>query len=156
MAFTRFKDDPCRIKKQLQESTDIGRYIMNVPGPGNTLSFANDPFIRLQKNGGNIRSNVLSISNNLKGLDRKLNRDCLNINEFNKNIVPSCLQSYNETNQITQQSRAFMPAWNLRDKELIRWNYLPFDPQKNIFNPLINTISSRINEKDNYEKNNKC
>ena len=28
----RFHDDPCRINKQLQESTDPGRYMLNVPG----------------------------------------------------------------------------------------------------------------------------
>ena len=27
MAFTRFHDDPARIKKQLQESTDPGRWL---------------------------------------------------------------------------------------------------------------------------------
>ena len=34
MAFTRFHDDPCRINKQLQESTGTGRYMLNVPGNG--------------------------------------------------------------------------------------------------------------------------
>mgnify|MGYP005660732585 FL=1 len=53
MAFTRFHDDPCRIKKQLQESTDIGRWILNVPGQGSKPDYMNDPHIRLQKWGGN-------------------------------------------------------------------------------------------------------
>ena len=34
MAFTRFNDDPCRVSKQLQQSTDQGRWILNVPGNG--------------------------------------------------------------------------------------------------------------------------
>ena len=34
MSFTRFHDDPCRMLKQLQESTDIGFYHLNVPGNG--------------------------------------------------------------------------------------------------------------------------
>ena len=34
MSFTRFHDDPCRIHKQLQESTDPGRYMLNRPGNG--------------------------------------------------------------------------------------------------------------------------
>ena len=34
MSFTRFHDDECRIMKQLQESTDIGSYHLNVPGNG--------------------------------------------------------------------------------------------------------------------------
>ena len=32
MSFTRFHDDPARIQKQLQESTDQGNYMINVPG----------------------------------------------------------------------------------------------------------------------------
>ena len=31
MSFTRFHDDPCRIQKQLQETTDVGKYILDVP-----------------------------------------------------------------------------------------------------------------------------
>ena len=36
MSFTRFHDDPCRIEKQMQESTGLGKYMLNVPGNGNT------------------------------------------------------------------------------------------------------------------------
>jgi hypothetical protein len=32
MAFTRFKYDDCRTKKSLQQATDPGRWILNVPG----------------------------------------------------------------------------------------------------------------------------
>ena len=32
MAFTRFHDDKCRVEKQLQEMTDQGRYMLDVPG----------------------------------------------------------------------------------------------------------------------------
>ena len=49
MAFTRFFDDPCRIQKYLEESTNIGNYSMNVPGNGLTPSFFNDPFVKIQK-----------------------------------------------------------------------------------------------------------
>ena len=34
MACTRFNYDPCRTKKSLQQSTDPGRWILNVPGNG--------------------------------------------------------------------------------------------------------------------------
>ena len=42
MAFTRFHDDPCRIKKQLQESSGPGRYMMNKPGWGDSPCFMDD------------------------------------------------------------------------------------------------------------------
>jgi hypothetical protein len=35
MAFTRFHDDSSRIKKQVEESSFVGIYMLNVPGPGN-------------------------------------------------------------------------------------------------------------------------
>ena len=48
MAFTRFHDDPCRIAKQLQESTDQGSYYLNVPGNGMNPNFFVDSHIRSQ------------------------------------------------------------------------------------------------------------
>ena len=42
MSFTRFHDDPARIKKQLQQTTDAGRYILNVPGTGDKPYYIED------------------------------------------------------------------------------------------------------------------
>ena len=52
MAFTRFHDDPCRVAKQLQQSTDQGRWILNVPGNGDKPSYMADPQVRIQTWGG--------------------------------------------------------------------------------------------------------
>ncbi len=49
MAFTRFNDDRCRVEKQLQESTDPGRYMLDVPGNGTRPCFMEDPFSRLDR-----------------------------------------------------------------------------------------------------------
>ena len=49
MSFTRFHDDPCRISKQLEESTGIGKYMLNVPGNGMSPYFMEDPYFRMQK-----------------------------------------------------------------------------------------------------------
>ena len=57
MAFTRFNYDECREKKLLQESTGLGRYMLNVPGNGATPPLSADPFNRAQKWGGNLRTN---------------------------------------------------------------------------------------------------
>jgi len=45
MAFTRFYDDPCRIQKYLEETTNIGNYGISVPGNGLNLPFLNDPHV---------------------------------------------------------------------------------------------------------------
>ena len=55
MAFTRFNYDDCRTKKKLQESTGPGRYSLNMPGNGPTPCFFNDPQIRMQKWGANLK-----------------------------------------------------------------------------------------------------
>jgi hypothetical protein len=92
MAFTRFHDDPCRIKKRLQESTDQGRYILDVPGNGSTPYYIDDPHLRLQKWGGNLMTDSINIENDLKGLTRSINQDCLlknNYNSFLTNFAPS-------------------------------------------------------------------
>ena len=49
MANTRFKYDDCRTKKALQQSTDPGRWILNVPGNGANPCYMEDPQIIIQK-----------------------------------------------------------------------------------------------------------
>jgi hypothetical protein len=83
MAFTRFNDDPCRIMKQLQESTDQGRYILNVPGNGDKPCYIDDPYIRLQGWGANLMSNSINIENELRGMTQPINKDCIKENNYN-------------------------------------------------------------------------
>ena len=82
MAFTRFNYDEGRTKKLLQESTDPGRYILNVPGPGASLDYVSDPHIRLTKWGGNLRSNTTQLESDLKGLTRPPTRDNIKLNQY--------------------------------------------------------------------------
>jgi len=60
MSFTRFNDDPCRIKKQLQESTGTGRYMLNKPGWGANPCFMDDPYIRMEQWGANLQTNSIN------------------------------------------------------------------------------------------------
>ena len=48
MSNTRFKYDDCRIKKELQQSTDQGRWVLNVPGNGSSPCYMEDPQIIMQ------------------------------------------------------------------------------------------------------------
>lgn len=152
MSFTRFYDDPARIKKQLQESTDQVSWIMNVPGNGLTPSFINDPFILSQKWGGNLRTNFTNIESDLKGLSRSLTKDCLNTNDYQQNIAKSSEISYPVHGEVTQQPRTTHPAWELRTLEQSNWNYLPLNPQENVVLPFQNNLNTRILVKDNFNK----
>jgi hypothetical protein len=149
MAFTRFHDDPCRIKKQLQEATGAGRYILNKPGWGDKPCFMSDPQIRMQQWGGNLRTNALDLESDLMGLTRPLTHDC-DKNNFQKQSVSSEKMVYPECNPLTDESRVTNPAWWYRDLEQNHRYILPLNPQENTCIPFQNNLNTRILEKDYF------
>jgi hypothetical protein len=156
MSFTRFHDDPCRIKKQMQELTGPSRYIMNVPGNGDKPCFMEDPFCRLQKWGGNLMTNTINLESDLKGLSRSSNRDCLGVNQYNAHAVKSKKISYPNCSPTTEQPRATHPAWTVKDLEQVKWDILPLDPQENVCFPFQNNLSTRILERDYFTSQAPC
>jgi len=157
MSFTRFHDDPCRIKKQLEISTGTGRYMLDKPGWGDKPCYMEDPYMRLQQWGANLRTNTVNIDSDLRGLTRTLTRDCTE-NSFDKHEVNSKHKIYPDCNPFTEQSRAIMPAWTVRDLEQVNFDILPLNPQENVCIPFHNNLSTRILEKDyhNSKKNSEC
>ena len=89
--FARFNYDKERTIKQLEESTGPGIYVMNVPGNGISPYYIADPQMRLEKWGANLKSNSMSIDNQLRGLNRKLNRDSIKENYHLKDEPSSSL-----------------------------------------------------------------
>ena len=157
MAFTRFNYDPCRTKKQLQQSTGPGRWILDVPGNGANPCYIEDPQIIIQKWGANLRTNTINLESDLLGVNRKLNRDCLGINNFqNYNVPNEAIQYPTCNNLFTDQSRATNPAWWYRDKEQVDWYYPPLNPQENTCLPFQNNLSTRILEKDYFTPKREC
>ena len=157
MAFTRFHDDPCRIQKQLQQSTGPGRWILNVPGNGDKPYYMSDPQIRIQGWGGNLMTNSTNLESELLGVNRKLNRgDCLG-NTYQKYNVPTqSIQYPTSTGLYTEESRTIMPAWMIRDAEQVDWYTLPLNPQENTCMPFQNNVSTRILEKDYFVQQVPC
>ncbi len=147
MAFTRIHDDPCRIAKEVQESTDVGRYILNVPGNGDKPCYMEDPYIRLQGWGGNLRTNSVELENNLRGLNMPLSRDCVNYKTSAAKVNDAPIQ-YPTCTPFVEQPRATNPAWTARDLEQSHFYYLPLNPQENVCIPFQNNLSTRILEKD--------
>lgn len=155
MSFTRFHDDPDRIKKQLQQSTDVGRYRLNVPGNGDKPQYVEDPYIRPQLWAGNIMTNTVDIEAELFGMSRRLNRD--SVDNYHHDERASLATRTNEmircptrSGSSVEQSRATHPAWMLRDVEQDNWKMLHFDPQENVFMPFFNNLNTRIIEKDRF------
>tara|TARA_B100002051_G_C16619209_1_gene577312 strand:+ start:119 stop:709 length:591 start_codon:yes stop_codon:yes gene_type:complete len=150
MAFTRFHDEPCRIEKLLQESTDPCKYVMNVPGNGLKPCFMEDPYIRMQKWGSNLQTNSVNLESELLGMTRPYSRDNIDKNDYQKHKHNTSKINYPTCKPITHQPRATNPAWTLKGVEQHRWNILPMDPQKTALVPFTHELSSRIIQKDQY------
>ena len=149
MSFTRFNDDPCRIKKQLQESTGTGRYMLNKPGWGANPCFMDDPHIRMEQWGANLQTNSINLESDLLGLTRPLTKDCES-NNFKKAEVNTSPIQYPKCDPFTEQSRVTNPAWWYRDLEQNHNYILPLDPQENTCIPFQNNLDTRILEKDYF------
>ena len=157
MAFTRFNYDPCRTKKQQQQATDPGRWILNVPGNGANPCYMEDPQIRIQKWGGNLRTNTINLESDLLGVNRHSSRDCLGKDNYQKFNVPNEPIKYPSCSALyTEESRAIAPAWMVRDKEQVDWYYPPLNPQENTCIPFQSNLSTRILEKDYFTPKRDC
>ena len=157
MAFTRFHDDPCRVMKQLQQQTGPGRWTLNVPGNGANPCFIEDPQIRIQTWGANLRTNSINLESDLLGMNQRISRDCLGKDEYTKHNVETRAIKYPNCRQLfTEESRAILPAWTFRDLEQVDWYYPPLDPQRNVCLSFENNLSTRILEKDYYVEKMPC
>jgi hypothetical protein len=150
MAFTRFHDDPYRIKKQIEESSGPGRYRLNQPGQGVDLPFLEDPQLRLQGWGANLRTNTVNLESDLFGMTRPLNRDLVTINDYKANSVNTSVVSYSVAQPFVQESRASHPAWMYKDLEQPRWEAPHLNPQHGLEKGFHENIQTRILEKDYY------
>jgi len=157
MASTRFKYDDARTKKSLQQSTDPGRWILNVPGNGSDLCYMEDPQIIIQKWGANLRTNTINLESDLKGVNRHLSRDCLGKDNYKNYNVPNQAIDYSSCSDLTtSQSRATNPAWWYRDLAQVAWEYPFLNPQANTCIPFQNNLSTRILEKDYFTPKRDC
>lgn len=147
MAFTRFKYDNCRVEKDLQEQTGPGRYMLDVPGNGTKPCFMEDPYMRMQKWGANLRTNTVNLESSLMGIGKPMTRDCID------SVVPlpqNQAIEYPSCQPFTEQPRATDPAWTARDLEQNNFQILPLNPQENTCIPFQNNLNTRLIQRDNY------
>lgn len=143
MAFTRFKDDPDRVNKYLEESTFSGIYHLNTPGNGLNNPYIDDIHVRLQKWGANLQTNSLKVENELFNINRPLNRDTRVFNNVNTQMCHFPTNNFN-----IDETRASVPAWTFRDKS--KQEMLPLKPTINMDVPFENNQQTRSLEKDYY------
>lgn len=146
MASTRINNDDARIAIQLQQQTDQERWYLDVPGSGPTPSFMLDPHIIPQKWGGNLWTNTTDIQSSLLGLNKRISRDCKNVDEYRRSTTHTRPISYPvcDTFLTTEQSRAVMPAWTARDLPQVHAYLLPTNPQLHAEIPFQSYKSSRL------------
>ena len=109
MSFTRFHDDPARIRKRLEQTTYGESYYLNTPGTGIKDPFQLDPQLRLQGWGANLCSNAINLESDFRGLTRKLNRDVTQINEYKSNAAQTQRYIYENLKPVVDESRATHP-----------------------------------------------
>ena len=157
MASTRIYFDPCRTMKRLQQETDQGRWILNVPGNGLNPCYIEDPHIRIQKWGANLRTNIVNLESDLLGVNRQISRDCLGKDNYKKyNVINEPIQYPTCKTLSTEESRTIAPAWWYRDLEQVDWYYPPINPQENTCMPFLNNVNTRILEKDYFTPKRAC
>jgi hypothetical protein len=144
MAFTRFKDDPDRVNKYLEESTFSGIYHLNTPGNGLNNPYIDDIHVRLQKWGANLQTNSLNVENELINNNRPLNRDTRVFGQVNTQMYHFSTNTFN-----IDESRASLPAWTLRDQSN-KGVMLPLKPTTKMAIPFENNQQTRTLEKDYY------
>jgi len=153
MSFTRIKYDKAREEKYQQQSSDPGRWVLNVPGNGDTPAFMEDPHIRLTHWGGNLAQNPLAIEDDLRGMTRNLNRDNID-KDYQSHATPyrSNIAAYPANETLTvNQSRATHPAWMTRGVQKSRWDTPLEDPQAHTVIPFTHNVGSRMGDKDSFD-----
>ena len=149
MAFTRFHDDPARIKKSLEESAAPLDYYMNVPGPGVDLPFQNDVNVRMQLWGANMYTDTVNLESNLRGMDRLVNRR--DAQQY-KNLEQAKPQSFPSAQPFVEESRTTHPAYLYKDLPHDNWSYPQLNPQNlaTIERPFASEVQTRILARDYY------
>lgn len=122
MAYTNSFYDESKVKQYMDENTYIGQYTFHMPGNGGrTPCYVADPHVRLSKWGANRWTNNLYIDDQLKNRNRRYRRarhdyTLENLREnIEGNAVPEEYPTCDGATFETQQSRAVMPSWTLRD-----------------------------------------
>lgn len=155
MSFTRFNYDQARTFKKMQESTGPGRYLLNtpdvIPKGEDVPLYCDDPHIRLQGWGGNLRKTDDSYNNTIDIDSYLLGYYNFNTKDYKPNPnINTNIEKTKNTAQFTDESRATNPPREYKVVEVDRFNYLYEDPQRHYNIPFLNNVDSRELAKKEY------
>tara|TARA_B100000073_G_scaffold439_1_gene408 strand:- start:124 stop:567 length:444 start_codon:yes stop_codon:yes gene_type:complete len=140
--------------KHNEQATGPGRWMSDVPGPGSSIPFMEDPMIRAQKWAGNTWTHTVTLQDKMMRGMSSLPRDChppkkdsiINLDKPQPMSFPSSRKL------TTEQTRAIAPAWTLRGISNNNWME-PMAPPI-LLNPFASSENSREMSKKEYV--NKC
>jgi hypothetical protein len=135
--------------------------MLNRPGWGDKPVFFNDPQVRMQGWGANLRGVVggasIDIDSDLIGITRPLSKDCAQKKYPFKGVVDSFKKEYPTCGkEFTSQSRATHPAFLYRDLEQNNRYPLFLDPQENVCMPFQNNLNTQLMARDNFTPKIQC
>ena len=96
---------------------------------------------------------MTDVQSSLLGIDKRLNRDCIDQNQHKTQRIYTAPIDYPLCDELTtEQSRAIMPAWTARDLQQNHAYILPKNPQEHTEIPFKSYVSTRIFEKDHFKR----
>ena len=149
MSFSRLNYDNCAYEKCLEESVNVGEYMLKQPKTTDTCFF-NSPYIRLNK--GQVatcqNNHLIDIDSELMGLKRTASK-CV------KSKMPECklskLKTCDENFLSPEDTRISNPPCTLRGHGWNRWEYLCENPQDSAIVPFTTNINDKYLAKDNHK-----
>jgi hypothetical protein len=161
MASTRRRDDLYQRKLQAEASAALGKYQLNVPGPGTNLPFWEDPHIRLQKWGANMMTHTIAVEDDLLGKTKPINYRAGDLKTYQETAVETRPLSFPTMQPFVEETRASHPAWMYKDLAQSNWSFPLLNPQYapgeympgtfGLGRGIVENVSTRILERD-YNK----
>jgi hypothetical protein len=153
MSFAKLSYDTCAYNKYLEESINVGKYMLNTPSVAcKENCFFTSPYVRLDKSGVAHCDNkeLIDIDSELIGLNMK-NSKCPKERNFDsaycKNIkLEDCTDSF----MSPEDTKLSNPPCTLRGTGWNRWEWLCENPQDMAIIPFEREIQNRIVVKDNH------
>jgi hypothetical protein len=129
MANTRKRSDPYQQYLYVNCSAGLGKYMLDVPGPGNNVPFLEDPHIRLQRWGANMTTHTIDVEEDLLGKTRPINYHSMDNDTYQDRAVATQRVEFPSNQPFVEESRASHPAWTYRDVEQNYWSFPLLNPQ---------------------------
>ena len=151
MAFTRSRNDPGRLQKELQQSSFAGRYMLNAPGNGLSMPYFEDPQMRIQKWGANTWTDSTNLESELRGLGKVLDH---NYDKTYKDVglFQGSQNQFHTSDVHVDESRATHPAWMYRNTKVDRWDMPLHDPQQFLEKRIPKEVNTRIEVKNQFRR----